>query len=95
MPKYYVNFGKEYKLTIVADSPREAAKKTLLRYLERDQSISTESNTLTVPDKFRVAERGYPHWNDVNNEDYREFSHSEISKLVDRDKGSGGELAYA
>jgi hypothetical protein len=88
VPKYYVDFGKEYRIVTNASHPKEACVKCLRLYLEKDTYLTTESDTLTVPDKFRVSERGFPNFSHVNNDDYHEFSHEQISKLLN--KGSGG-----
>jgi hypothetical protein len=96
MPKYYVGFGKDFKLVATAKTPQDACLKTLRRFLEKDAQdpLSNVADTINTPDKFRVSEKGFPAFNHVNDEDYHEFSYGQISKMLG-DKGSGGELAYA
>lgn len=97
MPKFYVTFGKDYQLCIQAGDAKDAAGKTLRRYIQRntlfDTNVSENESVVdnyTVPQKFRVSEKGFASWND---NDAKEFSHSEISKLID-DSGMGGTLEH-
>lgn len=97
MPKYYVTFGKDYKLCVQAGDAKDAAGKTLRRYIQRNTLFDTNTDenasvvdTYTVPQKFRVSEKGFASYNDEN---AKEFSHSEITKLID-DGGMGGALEH-
>ena len=79
LDKWYVDFGGEYKLVILAKDAKDACIRTLKRYLSK-QNDSTESiSTLSVPEKFNVNQKGF-NWSNAG--DNIEFSFDEIDKAL-------------
>jgi hypothetical protein len=87
--KYYVKVG-DYRLVVSAQSKKEACVKTLRRFLDRDSSMGSETDTITAPSKVFVSEQGFGYHKD-NDED-ESFDYLKVSGWLDQ-FGDKGEFA--
>ncbi len=75
--KYYVNFDGQFLFCCLAKDEEQACVKALKAFNNKDHCGSSEFNTMTLPNRFIVNERGY----EAHNED-KIYSVTKIEELL-------------